>query len=176
MSDAESVIPSEPRNTRKRRILLASLGVLAVAAIAATVLLVQRPAGSVTKKDTVAVQTATVTRGDLTELIRTQGKLGFASPRDIGTQLPGTVTGLPPVGSGVGAGGELFRIDNTPVVLMHGDLPVWRSFDPGRSSGADVAQLERNLATLGFFGFDADEKFNWDTQQAIICSKSYRNV
>ena len=169
MSDITTVTPiEEPRNTRKRRILLASLGVLAVAAIAATVLLVQRPASSGTKKDTVAVQTATVTRGDLTEQIRTQGKLGFASPRDIGTQLQGTVTGLPPVGSAALAGGELFRIDNAPVILMHGDLPVWRSFESGMSDGADVAQLERNLATPGFFGFDADERFNWDTQRAIM--------
>jgi hypothetical protein len=64
-------------------------------------------------------------------------------------RLPGTYTALPPVGSGIGAGQALYRVDNLPVVLMTGPLPAWRSFSPGMDDGPDVAQLESNLIALG---------------------------
>lgn len=61
----------------------------------------------------------------------------------------GTVTAIAPEGAVVAPGGELLRIDDVPVVLLPGDLPMWRSLREG-DTGRDVAQLESALVSLGF--------------------------
>ena len=135
--------PTTARPRRKRALLLTGLGVLVVAAIVAAVVLVQRPSSAQPKDDKVSVETATVTRGELTEQLRAQGTLGFSSLRDVGTTLSGIVTGVPAGGTVITAGQELFRVNDSPVVLLHGDLPVWRAFREGMTDGEDVLQLER---------------------------------
>lgn len=159
--------PTALRPRRKRALLLTCLGVLVVAAIGAVVVLVQRPSSAEPKDDKVAVNTVTITRGELTEQLRAQGTLGFSSPRDIGTTLSGIVTGVPVGGAVIAAGQELFRVNDTPIILMHGNLPVWRAFSEDMTNGADVLQLETNLAALGFFGRTPDAQFTWHTIDAI---------
>ncbi|WP_341974287.1 peptidoglycan-binding protein [Microbacterium sp. LWO13-1.2] len=159
--------PTTARPRRKRALLLTGLGVLVVAAIVAAVVLVQRPFSAQPKDDKGSVETATVTRGELTEQLRAQGTLGFSSLRDIGTTLSGIVTGVPAGGTVITAGQELFRINDSPVILLHGNLPVWRAFSEEMTNGADVLQLETNLAALGFFGRTPDAQFTWHTIDAI---------
>ncbi|AMB58810.1 peptidoglycan-binding domain-containing protein [Microterricola viridarii] len=162
----ESADAAAPRRGR-RALLITGAAVAAVAVIATVVVLVQPPTQANSAPKPVAVDTAVVTRGDLTAGFRAQGTLAYSSPRDLGTALPGVVTGLAASGSVVTAGQELFRVDDQPVVLMHGDLPVWRSFSLGMTDGADVLQLERNLAVLGFFDREPDEEFAGSTERAV---------
>jgi len=58
-------------------------------------------------------------------------------------------TMLPRVGAVVRRGQALFAIGGTPVLLLYGGVPPWRAFLPGMSSGADVAELNRNLGLSG---------------------------
>lgn len=155
-----------PRRMR-RALLIAGGAVAALAIIATVVVLVQPPTQANSAPKPVAVETAVIARGDLTAGFRAPGTLAYSSPRDLGTSLPGVVTGFPASGSIVGAGQELFRIDDQPVVLLHGDLPAWRSFSLGMADGADVLQLERNLAELGFFDREPDEEFAGSTERAV---------
>jgi peptidoglycan hydrolase-like protein with peptidoglycan-binding domain len=52
------------------------------------------------------------------------------------------------------------------VVVLYGELPASRTLAPG-STGADVAQLERNLRALGYDGFTVDREFTPSTSRAV---------
>jgi peptidoglycan hydrolase-like protein with peptidoglycan-binding domain len=78
----------------------------------------------------------------------------------------GLVTWLPPVDSVVARGEPLFRVDNQPVVLLLGDLPLYRTLSTG-VEGPDVRQLEENLSALGYTGFTVDEAFTGYTASAV---------
>ena len=160
------VIVTRPRRAR-RALVLSAIGLVVVAAVASAVVLVQPPNEATSAPQPVSVETLKISRGDLTEMVRAQGTLGYSSPRDLGTTLSGTVTGFPPADTVVTTGQELFRVNDSPVILMHGDLPVWRTFSIGMTDGADVLQLEKNLAALGFFTREPDEEFAGSTTTAV---------
>tara|TARA_B100001250_G_scaffold414541_1_gene453693 strand:- start:1973 stop:2623 length:651 start_codon:yes stop_codon:yes gene_type:complete len=61
----------------------------------------------------------------------------------------GTITWLPNPGDFIEFGTALYAIDNKPVILMKGSLPMHRDIAYKISDGPDVAQLERNLVDLG---------------------------
>lgn len=166
-TDADVTEPVKPPRRARRAILFSIGGVLTVGAVAAVIVLAQPPTAASPETQQPQVETATVIRGDLTEELRAQGTLAYSAPRDLGTELAGTITGIRPGGTIVAAGQELFRVDDGPVILMHGDLPVWRPFASGMSDGADVRQLEQNLAALGFFDREPDTEFAWSTENAI---------
>lgn len=156
---------------RRRRAWLIAFAGIATTGIVAAVLLAGRPQASASDADHGTdlgdVQTETVARGDLTERVRISGRLAYGGVHDLGTSLGGTVTSMPGVGTVVDRGGELFRVDDRPVVLLIGSLPMWRPFASGMEDGPDVLQLEQNLSALGFFDREPDEEFAWSTQEAI---------
>ena len=70
----------------------------------------------------------------------------------LGTRLSGTVTHVAEPGV-FDQGDILYRVDEQPVVLLYGDLPMYRTIsDPprGEVSGADVVQLKEALIALGY--------------------------
>ncbi|UNK69562.1 peptidoglycan-binding protein [Microbacterium sp. H1-D42] len=156
-----------PGPRRRRVIWLTGGAVLLVAALVAAAMIFLPPATAEPDERPIAVDTTTLTRGELTEQVRVQGMLGYADQRKLGTQLGGTITALTADGTMIGRGGVLFRVDDTPVVLLHGKLPAWRGFDPAMSNGADVLQLEQNLAALGFFDREPDTDFTDRTTRAV---------
>jgi peptidoglycan hydrolase-like protein with peptidoglycan-binding domain len=95
------------------------------------------------------LSTAAVVRTDLRTSMLTSATLGYAAAGPIVNRLAGTYTQLPPVGTRILPGRTLYRVDNLPVTLMAGDLPAWRPFAPGMTSGPDVAELQANLIALG---------------------------
>jgi peptidoglycan hydrolase-like protein with peptidoglycan-binding domain len=152
----------------RRPWIVAAVGAAVIAAIVATLLVTRPQAQADDDSGAPPTETSTIARGDLVERVRVTGKLGYRGVRDLVTSLPGTLTGVPAAGTIVGRGGELFRVDDSPVVLMFGQLPVWRAFAEGMTDGADVRQLEENLAALGFFDREPDQEFAWSTAEAII--------
>lgn len=90
------------------------------------------------------------------------GAGGAAPPGDD----QGLVTWLPAVESTVGRGRPLFRVDNRPVLLLYGPLPLYRSLAVG-VRGPDVRQFERNLRALGYTGFSVDESYGAATAAAV---------
>lgn len=120
-----------------------------------------------TNQQQIPTSTAKIELGTLTGNKTVSGVLDFAATRDLQAGAGGTVTHLPEPGSQIGQGGELYRIDNVPAFLFHGQLPAWRTFEQGMDDGPDVQQLETALQALGFFGGEPDQHFRWGTVEAI---------
>jgi len=113
------------------------------------------------------VQLATVERRDLADTQTAAGQIGYADSLSITAAGLGTLTGLPRDGSVVKRGGTLYRVDDVPVSLLIGRLPLWRDLSYGVSDGRDVRELERNLKALGYDPGTVDDDFTSYTREAI---------
>jgi multidrug efflux pump subunit AcrA (membrane-fusion protein) len=139
-----------------RRNIWAVAGAVALAAVAATGGVV---AVSSAKQATAAAQespvnTATVERGKLSDMVSQYGTLTYrarwdGSPFAVFNRARGTYTKLPDAGDRVDCGGVLYRVDDKPVLLLCGSTPAYRSLSEG-ASGPDVAELNANLVHLGY--------------------------
>jgi peptidoglycan hydrolase-like protein with peptidoglycan-binding domain len=69
------------------------------------------------------------------------------------------VTSITDEGAVLESGDVLYAINAEPVVVLGGDVPVYRSFNSRMSDGSDVEQLEQALFDLGF---DPDEDMTID--------------
>jgi peptidoglycan hydrolase-like protein with peptidoglycan-binding domain len=110
--------------------------------------------------------TAKITRQTLVDTQTETGELGYGDATTVAGRLGGTVTAMPAVGSTVGRGGTLARIDNTPVLLLYGPLPAYRALSVG-TRGPDVEQFEQNLYALGYRGFTVDDRNSASTAKAV---------
>ncbi|PRX97792.1 efflux RND transporter periplasmic adaptor subunit [Allonocardiopsis opalescens] len=154
--------------SRRRWIAGGAIGaVILVAAGAAGTALVGGAAADDTEAPSDDTATAQVRRGDLTGTATAAGTLEYADPFGVDAGVDGTVTALPGPGERVETGGELFRVDDEPVVLFPGSTPAWREFAWGMSDGPDVRQLERGLAELDLFDEEPDQEFTWATAAAV---------
>lgn len=114
--------------------------------------------------------TATVERRDLTRVIEIRGNVGFGESRPLAVQRAGTVTALAPLGAVVDRGQELLRMDNRPIVLLLGPIPMWRRIAADSTAGPDIRQIEENLKALGHAdGLIAapDDSFDAGTAAAV---------
>lgn len=91
------------------------------------------------------ITTATVSRTTLTQSALTEGTLGYRASVPVINAMTGTYTWLPAPGQTIKSGHVLYRVDDQPVFLMAGRVPVWRSFQLGMASGPDVRQLTAAL-------------------------------
>jgi multidrug efflux pump subunit AcrA (membrane-fusion protein) len=116
--------------------------------------------------------TTAVTREDITSTTPVTATLGYAGSYTVQGQGGGTLTWLPSQGQVIRQGQVLYRTDNgTPVVLLYGTVPAWRTLDEGLT-GADVTQLNHDLVDLGYanssdisaLGWDY---YSWETQYAV---------
>ncbi|GAA1327176.1 peptidoglycan-binding protein [Leucobacter albus] len=149
-----------------RKLWIGVAACVAVAGLAATGFVLLQPPPSPEAAKAPPRSTAEVVRGDLSEQTLVQGTLGYTGERAI-SGAAGTLTGVAPPGSELTVGGELFAIDNVPVVLFTGALPQWRAFELGMERGPDVQQLEASLAALGYFWAEPDEVFDANTRVGI---------
>jgi peptidoglycan hydrolase-like protein with peptidoglycan-binding domain len=77
-----------------------------------------------------------------------------------------TLTWLPGVGGVVRPGQPMFKVDERPVVLMAGSIPLFRILAVG-VTGADVKMLEANLKSFGYTGFTVDTRYTAATAAAV---------
>ncbi|NUT37182.1 MAG: peptidoglycan-binding protein [Hamadaea sp.] len=110
--------------------------------------------------------TAEVRKETLVEFVTMDGQLGFGTAQPVASTAAGVVTWLPAPGATIGRGRPLLRVDDLPVVLLYGQLPMYRTLATG-VEGADVAQFETNLKALGYTGFTADKEFSAATAAAV---------
>src|SRR3954447_11013846 len=101
-----------------------------------------------------AANTEKVEQGALSALVSGAGTLTYrarsdGSPYVVVNQAGGVYTQLPEAGDKVGCGGVLYRVDNRPVLLLCGTIPLYRHLHAG-VTGRDVRQLNRNLHELGY--------------------------
>ena len=82
----------------------------------------------------------------------------------------GTITWLPEPGTTLQQGDVVAKVNETPVILLYGDLPAYRSLAKG-AEGADVRQLEAALVALGYDPdgeVTVDEDFTWQTRNMVL--------
>jgi multidrug efflux pump subunit AcrA (membrane-fusion protein) len=94
-----------------------------------------------------------------------RGSIDYDDPVGLGlsgtvgeTGSPQIVTMIPEEGTELPEGAVVLEVAGRPVLLLQGELPVYRDMRPG-SSGDDVLQLEQALVRLGLMS-SADER--WD--------------
>ncbi|MFF1509224.1 peptidoglycan-binding protein [Streptomyces sp. NPDC058326] len=70
--------------------------------------------------------TVAVTRTTLVERTKVEGTLGYGTETPLPVKATGTVTWLPEAGATAERGDTLLRVDDRPVVLLYGTLPMYR--------------------------------------------------
>lgn len=151
--------PESDENRRKnRRRVVAIVSVLVIAAVVAVVLVDPfagnggAPGGLADNADPTSV--TTVTQGDLTQQTQVSATLGYSGTYDVVNQAQGTVTALPVIGQVVSEGHVLYDVNGSPVVLLYGTTPAYRTLSEGATdsatSGADVENLNYDLVALGY--------------------------
>jgi peptidoglycan hydrolase-like protein with peptidoglycan-binding domain len=153
------------KRKRGRALLAAGVVVAAAGGTAAAVTLDRGDSGTAAGS-TLPPATAQVQRSTLVDAETVDGMLGYGTETAATPRLRGTVTWLPAAGSTVKRGGRLYGVDDTPVVLLRGTLPLYRPLAPG-VEGADVKQFERNLSALGYGGFTVDDEYTGSTADAV---------
>ncbi|MFD9046728.1 peptidoglycan-binding protein [Streptomyces zaomyceticus] len=78
-----------------------------------------------------------VTRTTLVERTKVEGTLGYGAEIPLPVKATGTVTWLPEAGTTAERGDTLLRVDDRPVVLLYGTLPMYREL--GMAAGPTTA-------------------------------------
>jgi hypothetical protein len=166
--DSTLTMEAGPHPRRRRRGFIGLVPALLVAGLVVGLVAARSGGHRSASWDGIPPSTAAIVRGTLTGVTQIQGTLEYADRRTVTAGGSGVVTELPGPGTWIGRGQVLYRVDDQPVVLLSGDLPAWRAFTSGMSDGRDVAQLEQNLAALGYLHDTSDQHFDWDTESAIM--------
>jgi multidrug efflux pump subunit AcrA (membrane-fusion protein) len=113
---------------------------------------------------------ATVARRSLSSRTNVDGTLAYAGTYDIVNQATGTLTALPAVGDVIKPGQVLYRVDGSPVVLLEGSIPAYRSLMRGMR-GPDVRRLNADLVELGYATKaeldPTSDRFGWRTDRSL---------
>jgi hypothetical protein len=114
---------------------------------------------STTKTSTSAAQertakTTQVEKRDLSGIVSLNGTLTYqagagGSPYTLINQSQGIYTELPVLGHVVTQGQVLYRVNDSPVALLYGSTPAYRTLSEG-ATGADVGELNADLVALGY--------------------------
>ncbi|WP_228472903.1 peptidoglycan-binding domain-containing protein [Streptomyces cyaneochromogenes] len=178
----------EARDRRKRRtrrtafIVVIATAVAAAAGVAATGAFSGDDAAASPTAPDRPVATTKVQRITLTSTETVDGTLGHGEPTAVtdasasgqsgqggGSQAGADgefITWVPGEGDTLERGDTVYRVNERKVPLLYGSIPFYRTLEPG-IEGADVRMLERNLADLGYDGFDVDDEYTSGTAQAV---------
>ncbi|MFC8368227.1 peptidoglycan-binding protein [Streptomyces sp. NPDC057239] len=147
IDDESEAVSEPPRGGRGRRTALIALAVVVVAAVAVVGAL--GLGGGEDEGADAPPRTGSlveVVRATLAERTEVDGQLGYGTEIPLPVKATGTVTGLPEAGTTVKRGDTLLRVDDRPVVLLYGSLPMYRDLGltataPGAAttSGGDTA-------------------------------------
>ena len=158
-TDAAPIGPKEgARPFRRRRRIV--FGILVVIVATAVGVGVAHPFGTSASSGTGTVDNAyptslaTVAQGSLTSDTQVDATLGYAGSYDVVNQAQGTITSLPTIGQVVSRGQVLYQVNGSPVVLLYGSTPAYRTLSEGASAtdveGPDVQELNADLVALGY--------------------------
>ncbi|NOX32049.1 MAG: peptidoglycan-binding protein [Actinobacteria bacterium] len=130
-----------------------------------------------------AGDTAAVRRGDLSSEREFRATVSFGDSWTITTAATGTITQQNPVGTTVDFGESLVRVDDKPLFLARGAMPMFRELSkvdtsardangkrPKLLTGPDVSQLQRFLLEGGFHAgerLEVDGTFGAVTEVAV---------
>jgi hypothetical protein len=110
------------------------------------------PGGLADNADPTSV--TTISQGDISSQTEVSATLGYSGIYDVVNQAQGTITRLPALGQVVSEGQVLYDVSGSPVVLLYGTTPAYRTLSEGATdsatSGADVENLNYDLVALGY--------------------------
>ena len=160
--------PAPTGHRRRRRAWMVAVAVIVVAAGVAEparpeVFHTAKPVGDSSGYST---KTYAVTRSSLTSQTQENATLGNAGSYTVvvpgsssgsgGTGSPssgsgasGTFTWLPAAGQTIRQGQVIYKVSETPVVLLYGSVPAYRDLSEGMTGG-DVLELNTDLVKLGY--------------------------
>ena len=159
---------ARPR-VRRRRAVAVLMPVVLILVVLGTGAGIARAAGAFRSRNSSGTgqgaprpATQLVVRENLSSQVPVTATLGYADLYTVRGPGEGTLTWLPSAGRVIGQGQVLYRVDNgTPVVLLHGSVPAWRTLDEGLT-GADVTQLNHDLVALGYATSSGISALGWD--------------
>lgn len=137
---------------RPSKRVLAAAGLVVAAGCVTAVILATSGSSPSTAARAASTSTSTtrITRQDLVETDTEDGTLGYADTRSVINRLSGTVTWLPSQGAVIKPDHALYKVDGKPVILMSGQVPVYRALTAGIIDGPDIRQLESTLKAAGY--------------------------
>ncbi len=160
--------PQVVRRRRRWPILAAFIAGLVVAAIAGSVL-DQRNNSDDDSSVEVTLNVVAAESRTMRTFISYDGTLEVGATETVVSGLSGVVTAAAEPGDVLEAGDTIVRIDDEPVIVMYGEVPMYRALEVD-DEGADVKQLEIFLA-LGGYDDDnlltVDETFTSATADAV---------
>ncbi len=100
------------------------------------------------------VSVATVQREALSATVSEDGILTYGAWSDgssytVINEAQGAYTKLPEVGQVVRQGQVLYRVNDSPVLLLYGSTPAYRTLSAGMT-GPDIAEFNKDLVALGY--------------------------
>ncbi|MFI7598083.1 efflux RND transporter periplasmic adaptor subunit [Actinoplanes sp. NPDC049681] len=98
----------------------------------------------------IEVKTVALKRQDMSTTEALSGTLGYGTARTVTGNRDGTVTWLPKPGSLVRRGEQVLRVDDEPVPLFYGTMPLFRTLSERNTVGRDVRIVADNLRALGY--------------------------
>jgi hypothetical protein len=134
--------------------VLAAAAVLAVATAIGGMLMMTSAKHATAAARQSWVDTVQVERRTLSAAVSQAGTLTYrarsdGSPYSVINQARGTYTKLPAAGQVIAQGHVLYRVNDRPVVLLHGSTPAYRNLSAG-ARGPDVDELNADLVALGY--------------------------
>jgi hypothetical protein len=139
--------------TRKTWVL-AGLAILAVAIATGGVVIMSSGKQATSVAQEPPPNTVKVAKGELSAMVSVNGILTYGaqsdgSPYSVINLASGTYTELPVPGQVISQGQVLYRVNDSPVVLLYGSPPAYRTLSAG-ATGADVTELSADLVALGY--------------------------
>ena len=134
--------------------MLAGATVLAVAIATGGVVVMSSGKQATSAAQEPPPNTVKVEKRELSAMVSLSGTLTYqagpdGSPYSVINQASGTYTEVPVPGQVISQGQVLYQVNDSPVVLLYGSTPAYRSLSAG-ASGADVAELNADLVGLGY--------------------------
>ncbi|MFD4762449.1 peptidoglycan-binding protein [Streptomyces sp. NPDC058439] len=142
-------LPPPPRRRHRRRTALIASAVVGVAAVA--VVGAMGLGGGQGKGPSAPPRSGSVvpvTRTTLAERTAVDGKLSYGTEVPLPVKATGTVTWLPEQGATVERGGTLLRVDDRPVVLMYGTLPMYRDLGLTAQEGDQGSDAQQQKGSV----------------------------
>ncbi len=124
--------------------VIATIGVVVLSSPKQATPAAQESLANTTKVEMVNLSAVVSVDGTLTYSAQSDG-----SPYSVINHAQGTYTKLAALGQVISQGQVLYRVNDSPVVLLYGSTPAYRTLSTG-ASGADVAELNADLVALGY--------------------------
>jgi peptidoglycan hydrolase-like protein with peptidoglycan-binding domain len=139
---------------RRKTWVLAAAAILAAVTVTGGVLVTSGARQQALAAQQPPMHTARVEKRTLSAMVSQAGILTYraradGSPYSVINQARGSYTKLPAVGRVISQGHVFYRVNDRPVVLLHGSTPAYRTLSAG-ATGPDVAELNADLVALGY--------------------------